>query len=383
MWFRYVLPVLALIGATPSGAGAQESAPSLPPGSATQPPAQPERQGPEIDIFRDSPTPAPVAAPPPMVAPTVTPAPEPESRTRTRVPRQPVRAAPVPAAPPVTQPPVSTPPVSTPPVSTPPVAAPVIAPAPAPTAPAAGTPAPRPAPANDSPWGWVAAAIALLLGGIGAWLFLRPARPRTDARTGPSTGAEDAEPARRDRPTRPAASPTALPATARARLTIMLEVEAARLTFAGAAVTYRLTLRNEGDAAAQDIMVHALLGSADAEQRELLQRFFTGSIGAPVHSVVEIAPGKSHGLTSEIRMEGDAVVPVTISEHPLLIPLIGFDVHYRWGGTAIGSGRTGAAFIVGQEQEPRAARLAPFRIDLGPRTLRRPGVRAAGEPLLA
>jgi hypothetical protein len=213
------------------------------------------------------------------------------------------------------------------------------------------------------------------LGGIGAWLFLRPARPTPEA--------SDAEPSSRKSPPRPVTPPTALPSTARARLTIGLEVEAARLTFAGAAVNYRLTLRNEGDAPAQDIMVHALLGSADAEQRELLQRFFAGTIGAPLHSVVEIAPGQSHVLTGEIRMEGDAVVPVTISEHPLLIPLIAFDVHYRWGATDTRSGRTGAAFIVGQEQDPPTARLAPFRIDLGPRSFRRPGARAAGEPLLA
>jgi len=60
------------------------------------------------------------------------------------------------------------------------------------------------------------------------------------------------------------------------------------------------------------------------------------------------------------------------------IPLAAFDAQYRWttqeGG--MGSGRTGRAFIIGQEKTPPSERLTPFRADLGPRQYRAPGSRA-------
>jgi hypothetical protein len=95
---------------------------------------------------------------------------------------------------------------------------------------------------------------------------------------------------------------------------------------------------------------------------------------------VSIAPGENHSLTGELRLLPDQIAPVQMGSRALLIPLVAFDAQYRWadeaGESLTGTGRTGRAFIVGQEKSPPADRLAPFRIDQGPRQFRAPGSRA-------
>ncbi|RSU46066.1 hypothetical protein DAH51_26375, partial [Sphingobium yanoikuyae] len=137
-----------------------------------------------------------------------------------------------------------------------------------------------------------------------------------------------------------------------------------------------------GDRPARDIMVRGILGNAGAQQDALLRHFFGGETGMPLHSIVSIAPGETVRMTNELRMTQDEIVPVTMGERALLVPIAAFDAHYRWGEdeeAPEGTGRTGRAFIVGQEQEPPAERLSPFRLDQGPRQYRRPAARAAAE----
>jgi hypothetical protein len=248
--------------------------------------------------------------------------------------------------------------------ASPPVAAPVAAPA-----------------ATDGalPWGWIGAALAILLvGGIVLFLRRRPRDAAVDDSEGeiavpvpqrPSTPPSPAAPTRR-----PAATPQ--PTTERAWIDIELAIESARYSLVGVSIGYRLTLRNRGKSVASDMLVHALIGNADANQNELLRAFFAGTKGMPVHSVVSIAPGESHVLTNELRLEPGAIEPLELDGRLLLVPLIGFDVHYRWDADgAPGSGRSGSAFIVGQEQMPPSEKLAPFRFDQGPRQYRDVGCR--------
>ncbi len=157
-----------------------------------------------------------------------------------------------------------------------------------------------------------------------------------------------------------------------------MEVRGARLSLMGATINYVLTLHNRGSRTAEDVLVRGLIGNTDAGQQALMQQFFAGSAGLPIHSVVSVAPGDRHSLTGELRLLPDQIAPVQVQGRALLIPLVAFDAQYRWseGGDPVGTGRTGKAFIVGQEQSPPADRLSPFRLDLGPRQYRTPGSRA-------
>jgi hypothetical protein len=161
-----------------------------------------------------------------------------------------------------------------------------------------------------------------------------------------------------------------------------LSITQARFSLLGVTVSYSLTLHNRGERPAREVMVRGVLGNGGAQQQALLEGFFAGQDGLPLHSVVAIAPGETQSLSGELRLSPDQIVPVTMGQRSLLIPIAAFDAAYIWGdqdGEPAGHGRTARAFVVGQEQEPPADRLAPLRLDQGPRQYRRPAARAAAE----
>ncbi|MEJ7927896.1 hypothetical protein WG908_14160 [Sphingobium sp. AN641] len=391
MGFKSFSLCAALVVATsPAALGQQSDATPPPvfslPGNAQ--PAQPERQGPEIDVFRAPATPD--APPPPVQPPASLPASPPPGVQPTLPAPLPAAPAPAPAAP--------RPRSAEPARATPATPAPASEAAPAPTPPAAASqqpvrtpppvreaaPEPSAPPEPSKPWGWIAAALALLAVLAGGLLWRRRA-----AATAPADALDGDPPPPVPIPTptpvtvpEPAPAPpgVAAPSPAatdpRPHLALTTRIEAARLTFAGASIGYRLDLRNDGDAPAEDIMIHALIANADAQQQDTLQRFFAGQAGSVMHSVVAIPPGAVTSLTGELRLPHEAIVPVPLGDRALLIPLIAFDVHYRWD--AAQGGRSGGAWIVGQEQDPPAPRLAPLRMDQGPRQFPRPGGRATG-----
>ncbi|MBG6118682.1 MULTISPECIES: hypothetical protein [unclassified Sphingobium] len=384
---------------------AEDAAPvfTLPPTSAPQP-ANPNRQGPELDVFR---APATTAAPPPVVAPTITPTPAPAPQ----VPAQ--RAAPPPARPSRATPEQTapraaaeraTPEAESRSAATPapertqdpaPESTPAPQPAPTPAASAPEEAPPPPANANTTPWPWIIGG-ALLLLALAAFILLHRRRPTapdaaeveiaTPAPV-PAPAPPKAAPAPKPAPT-PERAPEPTPAAAtpdapdRPWLDMALDLSLARYSLVGMTVGYTLLLHNRGDTPAQDVLVRGIIGNAGAEQQALLQSFFAQQSGLPLHSAMAIVPGETRRLTGELRLMPDEIVPVTMGQRSLLIPLAAFDASYHWGpdgGEPQGHGRTARAFILGQEQEPPADRLAPFRLDQGPRQYRRPATRAAGE----
>ncbi|QPI72398.1 hypothetical protein [Sphingobium sp. Cam5-1] len=401
-----ILIALPLLLATPSLAQEQGSSDpvfNLP--RTSQPPSDPNRQGPELDVFRGTPVTPPastpvITPPPPVVAqpqpaapaqsqrPAATaprpapakptaPAREPESRSPASQPSAPQSPAPQSLAPqsPAPQSPASQSAPAEP-------AAPQAAPAPAPATPAAEPP--LSASANASSWGWIAGSIALLAAIVAAaWLFLRrppeeeqqPFVEQQESALIPPSPAPAPQPAS----AKPIPAPTAATAD-RPWIDLTLEVRSARLSLMGATIGYALTLHNRGERSADDILIRTFMANADANQQAQLQLFFAGAVGLPAHSAVSLTPGQRLSLTGELRLLPDQIAPVQMGDRALLIPLIAFDAQYRWSdepeGTPVGSGRTGRAFIVGQEKTPPADRLAPFRVDQGPRQFRTPGSRA-------
>lgn len=392
------LPLVALLGSAPLAFAqqAQDNPPgfSLPPTSQAPAPDA-NRQGPELNVYRDPVTPR---ATPPVVAPTITPPPTTTQPVPQTAPEQPAaQSEPSPqptrrerprAATPDTQPEAAPPQESAPaPQTAAPAAAKNNEPAPAPS------PAPTPTPAADAasglPLPWIIGAGAVLAA-LAAFVLLR--RRRAPA---PEPVAE-VQPAVKPVPPPsppPVAEPEPAPAppplsTApaddgdRPWLDMDLAITQARFSLMGVTISYALALHNRGTTAARDVIVRGTLGNAGAQQQAVLNAFFAGDDGLPLHSVVAVAPGETHRLVGDLRLSADQIAPVEMSGRSLLIPLAAFDASYRWGeddAAQHGPGRTARAFIVGQEQEPPAARLAPLRLDQGPRQYRRPAARAAAE----
>lgn len=265
----------------------------------------------------------------------------------------------------------------------------------------------EPAPETEAQglsWPWIAAAIAALAV-IAGFLLMRRRRAAADVDAVPASAPPPAAPRPAPAPVAPPApapapapapipAPTPAPAPEpvaaapasdagdRPWIDLGLDISLARSSLIGVTIGYTLLLHNRGDRPARDIMVRGILGNAGAQQDALLRHFFGGETGMPLHSIVSIAPGETVRMTNELRLAQDEIVPVTMGERSLLVPIAAFDAHYRWGEdeeAPEGTGRTGRAFIVGQEQDPPAERLSPFRLDQGPRQFRRPAARAAAE----
>ncbi|MDG2511104.1 hypothetical protein [Sphingobium yanoikuyae] len=420
--FLSALPLLAVTPALAQQATGSDPVVNLQRAAPPPPADDPRRQGPELDVFRGTATPTPTPTPslPPIVAPTVTPAPT--QRTPTPAPA-PQRPAPTPAPTPTETPrnaPSSAPTErpaardATPaqPSPAPAVAEPDNAANAVETPPPAALPAPEPVTADNSvttaepapdaeaqglSWPWIAAAIAALAV-IAGFLLMRRRRAAADVDAAPASAPAPAAPRPAPAPVAPpppapaAPMPTPAPepvapapasdAEERPWIEMGLDISLARSSLIGVTIGYTLLLHNRGDRPARDIMVRGILGNAGAQQDALLRHFFGGETGMPLHSIVSIAPGETVRMTNELRLAQDEIVPVTMGERSLLVPIAAFDAHYRWGEdeeAPEGTGRTGRAFIVGQEQEPPAERLSPFRLDQGPRQFRRPAARAAAE----
>ena len=365
---------------------------------STQPPADPTRQGPELDVFRGAPvTPPPPVVVPPLPAPTVTPPPQatPQAQPQPPAPsRTPRPAAPTPRAEPAAPAaPQSSP--SAPPLATPPQAQPQTAPQSAPLAPPPATspqPAPLSPPSETTPWPWIAAGLLVIVAMLGAAWLLRRRRSEVEqpwdepaveeepapAPAAPRPRATPVPPPPQPKPAPAPATPPPAPNADRSWIDMSMEVRGARLSLMGATINYVLTLHNRGTLPAEDLLIRSLIANADANQQAMLQQFFAGSAGLPTHSIVAIAPGERQSLTGELRLLPDQIAPVQMGNRALLIPLVAFDAQYRWNedDKPVGAGRTGRAFIIGEEKTPPADRLAPFRLDQGPRQYRAPGSRA-------
>ncbi|MBO9525755.1 MAG: hypothetical protein J7517_06435 [Sphingobium yanoikuyae] len=431
--FLSALPLLAVTPALAQQATGSDPVVNLQRAAPPPPADDPRRQGPELDVFRGTATPTPTPTPslPPIVAPTVTPAPTQRTPattpapapqrptptpapTRTETPR--TTPAPTPAERPVARDATPAQPRPAPAVAEPDNAANAVE-----TPPPAALPAPEPVTADNSvtaaepapeteaqglSWPWIAAAIAALAV-IAGFLLMRRRRVAADVDAVPASAPPPAAPRPAPAPVAPpppapapAPAPAPIPAPTpapapepvasapasdagdRPWIDLGLDISLARSSLIGVTIGYTLLLHNRGDRPARDIMVRGILGNAGAQQDALLRHFFGGETGMPLHSIVSIAPGETVRMTNELRLAQDEIVPVTMGERSLLVPIAAFDAHYRWGEdeeAPEGTGRTGRAFIVGQEQEPPAERLSPFRLDQGPRQFRRPAARAAAE----
>ncbi|MDF0546220.1 LPXTG cell wall anchor domain-containing protein [Sphingobium sp. H39-3-25] len=393
---------------------------SLPPSTAPRP-TGPEREGPEIDTRLPASTPGSSAAPPsPQTSPVTTPAQNPAASSTSAVVIPP-RIQPTVAQPQTTRqraPSRDAGPNAASPAGNaaeerslpgtaalPPPGAQQVAPSALP----ASTPAPAPV-GNTTPetsadtgsrWPiWLGA--AGVLAGLAAWMLLRrkrradaliddniaepvpvePASAPADmmARPAPPAPAVTAPPVARPFGSASPAStfrpekvePASVPAMAApmksGQIEIALTPTGARATLMGWTVGYRLTLRNRSALAIEDARIAMAMTNADAAQPAHLAAFFAAPVGAPVHRLAQLAPGETQDITGELRIGHHELKPLEVAGHALLIPVIAVAVEHA-------AGRDGAAFVIGQEGASQQDRMAPFRLDQGPRHYRGIGSR--------
>jgi hypothetical protein len=237
----------------------------------------------------------------------------------------------------------------------------------------------------DSPSGgifpWLLA--ALLFGGAAAWFFLRQ-RPRQSYAGAGAIDRFEAPPA--PAPPRPAAAstiprPSAPPRAPEApkpgansglvvstRLRPWLEIEfvpiRGMVDEQKAAVAFKVSVFNSGSVPARDILVEACLINGGQQQDQEIQQFFANPV-AKGNRLPIIPPLKRVEVESGVALQREMLRPIEIEGRTLFVPMVAFNVLYSWSS---GQGQTSASYLVGKQT--KGEKLAPFRLDLGPRIFR-------------
>ena len=273
-------------------------------------------------------------------------------------------------------------------------------------------PAPQPAVVDSGPaatstdsgsvisWPWIAALIALIGGGAflawgrrnrnrrygdpGRMAFAGlvpdsveaepapPIRPRADPvpprQPGLGPRPDPVPPAGTARPS-PAPKPTGDGTIVATKLKPQLNVEfipdRVVVTEQEVMLMFEIVISNIGSAPARDVLVEGRLFTAHIGQDREIATFFQNPIQSDDRMTM-IAPLGRVSLKSVARLPLDEVNQFEVRGRKLFVPLVGFNILYRFGGA---EGQASASFLVGRGNE-EDEKLAPFRIDQGPKIFR-------------
>jgi LPXTG-motif cell wall-anchored protein len=190
----------------------------------------------------------------------------------------------------------------------------------------------------------------------------------------PQTKPASAKPAPAFAATPPPPAPSSTPKSA-----IKLEFipSRAETTLFNAIIAYRLNIINIGEKPIRDVAVHALVEQA---KRDMMQQVppLEGADLLPLrHNHDLIEPGASQAFEGEFRLPLNTIEPIQVSSRYLFVPVTHFWIGYsEVDGTRFAATRS---FLVGEEANPPTAKVAPIRLELGPRKIMAVGQR----PLIA
>jgi hypothetical protein len=226
-------------------------------------------------------------------------------------------------------------------------------------------------------WPWLLAALAL--GAGGAFLFWRNHRSREAFAGGPQV---DAFVAPEPSPLPPRAAPQPVPPTrapappagivsTRLRPWIDLAFQPGRCIVEDDKVTFEfeLAVQNSGNALARAVLVEASLMNAGPYQDQEVSAFYDSPVGEG-ERIPAIPPLKSVLVKTKVVAPRANVQLLEIGGRQVFVPLIAFNALYSWGS---GEGQTSSSFLLGRDT--KSEKLAPLRLDVGPRIVRSVGAR--------
>ena len=228
---------------------------------------------------------------------------------------------------------------------------------------------------NFLPW---LAALLLLAGGAGFYAWRQRSRPSYATASGRADAlvraqaAPAPQPLQRAPPPRPP-TPSGPAGIVSTKLRPWLEIEftPGRCVVEGdkATIQFDVAVFNSGSAPARDVLVEATMFNAGPEQDEEIGAFFAHPV-AKGDRIPAIPPLKRVALKSAVSLTGDQLRQFEVAGKRIFVPLVGFNALYRWSG---GEGQTSASYLVGRDNQ--SERMAPLRLDLGPRVFRGLGAR--------
>jgi hypothetical protein len=127
---------------------------------------------------------------------------------------------------------------------------------------------------------------------------------------------------------------------------------------------FEVELFNSGSAPARATLLEANLFNAGVNHDQEIGEFFA-SPALNGDRMGAIAPGERMSVPTQLSVPLSKVQVLEAGGSKFFVPLIAFNATYRWAG---GVGQTSAGYLLGREG--RGEKMAPFRLDLGPRVFR-------------
>jgi hypothetical protein len=192
-----------------------------------------------------------------------------------------------------------------------------------------------------------------------------PARPRPDPVPPRAQPAPRPDPVPPKPAPKPASDGLIVSTGLKPQLNVQFQPDRAVVTEQEVLLQFDVVLTNSGSAPARDVLVEAKLVPAHAGQDQEIAAFFqqpqdNGDRMAGIPPLGKIA------LKSAVRLPIDQLHSFEVEGRQLFVPLVAFNILFRSGA---GEGQASASFLVGRGSD-EDEKLAPFRLDLGPRIFR-------------
>ncbi|WP_309662010.1 hypothetical protein [Sphingomonas sp.] len=137
----------------------------------------------------------------------------------------------------------------------------------------------------------------------------------------------------------------------------------------GATIQFEVEVYNSGTAPAREVLVEASMFNAGPEQDAEIGAFFAHPV-AQGQRIPAIQPLTRIAMQSAVSLTREQMRQYEVGGRRLFVPLVGFNALYKWSG---GDGQTSTSYVVGRDTQ--VEKMAPLRLDLGPRIFRGLGAR--------
>lgn len=144
-------------------------------------------------------------------------------------------------------------------------------------------------------------------------------------------------------------------------ISIGFQPNSANATLINAVLGFELTLSNHGGGDLTDIRVNGTMvqaqnhGTGDPVLADL----------SPLRELPNLPTGHTEKIVAEFRIPLGGIRPIQFQSQALFVPLVQISIEFT-DGSGVQHLQT-AAYLVGQEHQPPRPKMAPFRLDLGPR----------------
>lgn len=152
-------------------------------------------------------------------------------------------------------------------------------------------------------------------------------------------------------------------------LDIELRPTRAIVTADQASIEFELVVVNSGAGPARDVLIEAKLFNAGPGQDEEIGAFLAHPVGRG-ERMAQILPLKQVMVKSAISLPLSQLRQFEAGGRRFFIPLMAINALYRWSG---GEGQSSTSYLIGRDTN--GEKMAPLRLDLGPRTFRQLGAR--------